>query len=357
MESNKFDRFSRVLARRSSRRQMTRIVGAGGVGMLVSSRVGLDRAAAQIAESVCRIEVNAAVVVGNDPGRDWSGEIELRMRSDGSIESGVLHAQGGNAIEVVGEQLGHSLSLRAGAGGDAPTVFAGIGRMPIEQCAGAVDGTFADTKSGELGIWTGRFIGRASEDSKPAGEGAIVATPAGTALGSACGEPLSCPDEWMWDEAACACVCQFGLAECGDTCCPEGTICGASGECVCRTPGDERCGGECFSPCTGITFRNPETCNCEDPCAGYSCAPGQELRRSNGQCVCQDLCEEAMGPSWVFCNDMCLDSLTFPSDPNNCGSCGNVCPQNAVCRYAECECQEGHIWCQNFGACIPGDSC
>src|SRR5262249_55058289 len=40
------------------------------------------------------------------------------------------------------------------------------------------------------------------------------------------------------------------------------------------------------------------------------------------------------------------------SDPNNCGSCGVVCAQNAVCQGGQCLCKSGLTYCPGTGACL-----
>jgi hypothetical protein len=70
--------------------------------------------------------------------------------------------------------------------------------------------------------------------------------------------------------------------------------------------------------------------------------PGQ-IRNRKGECRCP--------PGTDACPDGCFDRK---SDPANCGACGNVCPDGAVCRKGACRCPSGTIECLD-GSCAPAD--
>lgn len=61
-----------------------------------------------------------------------------------------------------------------------------------------------------------------------------------------------------------------------------------------------------------------------------------------GKCGCaapgQSLCWDQATSKQV-----CLDT---ESDPKNCGTCGNVCPDGVACQGGQCACPEGSHFCQ-----------
>jgi hypothetical protein len=71
-----------------------------------------------------------------------------------------------------------------------------------------------------------------------------------------------------------------------------------------------------------------------------ACPTGQ-TRNRKGECRCP--------PGTDACLGGCSDRRT---DPANCGSCGNVCPDGAICRKGECRCPSGTVACAD-GTCAP----
>jgi len=90
--------------------------------------------------------------------------------------------------------------------------------------------------------------------------------------------------------------------------------------------------------------READAAPCPSPgikCHGSCCVGGQ---------VCQgqgagSSCECPVGQS--FCEGVCT---TIGNDPENCGFCGNVCPENTTCVNGTCQCDAGFIFCG--GACV-----
>lgn len=72
--------------------------------------------------------------------------------------------------------------------------------------------------------------------------------------------------------------------------------------------------------------------------------PGQ-TRNRKGQC----LCPAGTDP----CSDGCVDRKR---DPLNCGSCGIVCPDTAICRKGECRCANGARPCDGVCPDFENDS-
>jgi uncharacterized protein YndB with AHSA1/START domain len=79
------------------------------------------------------------------------------------------------------------------------------------------------------------------------------------------------------------------------------------------------------------------------PASAQSCPPGQTANRK-GECRC---------PAGTdACPGGCVDRKR---DPNNCGSCGNVCFSNEVCRKGECRCNCGPGFDCVAGECSPSE--
>src|SRR5688572_18706385 len=73
-------------------------------------------------------------------------------------------------------------------------------------------------------------------------------------------------------------------------------------------------------------------------CFGTCCASGQVCVNKGAGASCQ--C-----PSGSFlCEGVCV-----ASSEENCGFCGNTCPENAVCVNGGCQCDAGFVFCG--GAC------
>jgi hypothetical protein len=110
---------------------------------------------------------------------------------------------------------------------------------------------------------------------------------------------------------------------CGNACQPR-AICvpptdgGNQGACQCPA-GLNVCDGTCSDPTT-----DPNNCGGCAGAGGTACAPGQVCAPTDaGSGACQTTCGTA-----VECNGSCI---TLSTDPNNCGTCGNVCPQGYGC--------------------------
>jgi hypothetical protein len=59
----------------------------------------------------------------------------------------------------------------------------------------------------------------------------------------------------------------------------------------------------------------------------------------------------------ILCNGTCIDGL---SDPNNCGSCGNVCPAGQDCVRGSCQstrCPPSTTDCEGVWCCNEGMLC
>jgi hypothetical protein len=98
----------------------------------------------------------------------------------------------------------------------------------------------------------------------------------------------------------------------------------------------------------------PAPCPSGKKC-GRNCCPDASFACSQGKCGC---------PSGTTnCAGTCVDPTTFQTDPQNCGTCGNVCPSGTACTSGACLgfCPEGLSCCcdctycsvDENGSCIP----
>ena len=199
--------------------------------------------------------------------------------------------------------------------------------------------------------------------------------------GRACTAPLNGVPHCS--SALCDFECRNGFVRCGAECVSTCEACAGSplvcnGACVsacanCRgatTP----CAGRCVSLLTdpsscgacGAACRPGDACQdarcvCLPSCGGVECGPDPRCGQSCGACAtpyfcgqsgrCQEQCgaQTCLNPARC-CQNACAN---VSSDPLNCGSCGNQCPQTHTCLQGLC-CQRGFAHCGN--ACVDPTS-
>ena len=77
-------------------------------------------------------------------------------------------------------------------------------------------------------------------------------------------------------------------------------------------------------------------------CFGTCCAESQTCVNKGAGASCQ--C-----PSGTFlCDGVCVSN-----SEENCGFCGNTCPENTVCFGGTCQCDAGFVFCG--GECVSSD--
>lgn len=182
--------------------------------------------------------------------------------------------------------------------------------------------------------------------------------------------------------------CPNGGEVCGDECCGEGQACidgaccdnpcGGDGSDVICCGAGETCNFEFFDegvvvsccpegsscPATESCCAETETCTttgccesasaCESPAGNVFCCPAGLGCTDNG---CVGACEHSSCSDTVQCitGRTCCDGccLDLEGDEENCGACGNICPQGTVCCSGSCVDPSNDP--QNCGGC--GNEC
>ena len=78
-----------------------------------------------------------------------------------------------------------------------------------------------------------------------------------------------------------------------------------------------------------------------------NCCDG-EICGKNGRCKC--------GPDRKDCDGDKRCETDITGDDDNCGACGNACPDGQVCRDGQCECRFGGPLCGGE-CCFDGETC
>lgn len=144
-----------------------------------------------------------------------------------------------------------------------------------------------------------------------------------------------CGKTCEWDEICLDGVCAVGEGtSCWNTDCSEGTVC-VSDDWLWRT--DPSCKAIFVDP--GYCGYWGEICGDNEICRAGLCLPRMLL-------PCDLECGHGESCCWVMGQEECLD---VESDNFNCGGCGNVCPAGTVCSDGLCE-----EWYIVFDVCPPG---
>src|SRR5680860_963787 len=114
MVPNRFDRISRALATRCTRRQL----GAGGVLGGLSFALGTRAVSAQDDIRTCDFDLVATVAAGPHAGQTFSGALTLPMGPDGAIDAGRFTPDTGSPATVTGQATDRILRLRIDLGSE-----------------------------------------------------------------------------------------------------------------------------------------------------------------------------------------------------------------------------------------------
>jgi hypothetical protein len=348
MDQQRFDRFSRSLAVRSSRRQAMRQAGAGGLIGGLGAMLGMRVTGAQGDTQTCALSINAEVYVGPCLGTVYEGTQSLDIDAEGAIDSGSFTTLDGQRYPLVGEADGRALDLRIDLGNDQLLTLTGTAEQAFAICQGAAAGSFSGPEMGNMGTWitTGPMT--------PSGSGGPGITPTETPGAGACAA-VSCLVPMTPNPETCVCECPEVNPACGDVCCAAGAECvdPSTGTCLCPD-GTELCGEVCVPSCEDGENLD-DACTCVAACAGVDCELGETLNLETCECEAGILC--AAGT--VACGDVCAD---LDSDAENCGSCGHECPWMptaddlllpSLCVAGDC-CLDDNMLCAADGDCCSG---
>jgi hypothetical protein len=141
---------------------------------------------------------------------------------------------------------------------------------------------------------------------------------------------------------------------CGTDCNANGTGVCTSGQCSYSScnPGLNLCGNACANLTSDLN--NCGGCGNVCPQVPNSTATCETLARGGARC--KDFCNSG----FTSCPSACA---SLPSDPNNCGACGNVCATGQQCFHVDdtgyyitqvdCNCTDAYIASHPASFCFP----
>jgi hypothetical protein len=175
MESNHFDKLSKTLANRSSRRTAIRRAGVGGFAAALLGSAGTRRGAAQEATPttgaghICIASFEATVRQGPDAETSYAGTLALGIGPSGAIDEGVLVTDDGASIAVVGQANGHAINLLFTIADGQYLFGVGTAAGDLAECNGVLDGTmggpFVGPQAADGGDWIIQLIPPAGFDA------------------------------------------------------------------------------------------------------------------------------------------------------------------------------------------------
>lgn len=369
MDDRRFDRLSKRLAGGLTRRQLVGGIGAGAaIGAL---SLGAETALAA-EPRICRYDFRGDLWIGptskDGDRKRVEGVLELAISANGAIDRGTLAVADDDPASVVGQATGRAINLRIRLDVADVLIAVGTGSSAIDRCKGELAGLLRGPRRGDIGDWTAVITKAEATSTATAGPGAQSTGTASAGAGEpcdvvcddgsdvmpgtcdcACSDPLTTPCRYTADgQTVITCVnLMNNVNGCGncDNVCPTGEHVGevmcAEGACrVDCVPGYATCdvGQE---PCSVNLMTEPQSCgSCINACptnffcqdgacvCGYSvsCEPPGTANADCTGCDCPG--------GLSSCGNFCLD---LASDPNNCGSCSNVCdPLAPDCEAGVC---------------------
>jgi hypothetical protein len=339
MDPSQFDALSRTVASGVSRRQAVAKFGVAGVLAGLSGVLGRQRTAAAVPimqNANCRLEIFAAIRLGPSAGvildgsvpGELRGRLNLAIGADGAIDNGRFRLEGGAELPVVGQADGRTLNLRVDVATDQTLIFVGTAAQRLEQCTGDIDGLLTGPRVGDLGDWHATATALGGGEGSPPGATATASPTSGApaATSTPSGSPTAtAPTGATPTSTATATVTPTATATETPTPVPTETPTPAPTETptplpiVCPT-GTTDCGGVCLDLQTDVN--NCGACGNVCPEA----QPGFDVGCAGGNCFFMR--EPACAEGLSSCNGVCVNRQT---DPANCGLCGNVCAAGEIC--------------------------
>jgi hypothetical protein len=260
------------------------------------------------------------------------GDLIFSLSRSGNLDNATLTLADGTSLPVVGQATGHSLHLRIDLGQRLALVAVGVGEQEIARCQGAMDGVATGPQRGDLGDWhatagqqtdggdqgggqnatqggstrSGDRANRSGGSGDTGSGGGGGRNPSGSSAGANAGAGSTAPS------------------------CPSGeTYCAYVEECRNLRTSSLDC-GTCGTRCPSLV--------CQD---GRCLSEEEADSRGSTGLECD--------PNETICDGVCA---YLPTDPSNCGACGNACNFNvASCQDGTCvfrpdeTCPTGQIQC------------
>lgn len=274
--STPFDRITRTLGQRSSRRRAIAQLGGAGVAAAVVTLPAIDKSALAAMQSGCQFSLRATFATGPFTGASFDADVNLFVSED-EIDEGYITVTGssstplpslsvGTTYSLVGSIHGRAIHLRVAVEDGQFLSLEGTAQFPFNSCNADAAGTFGGPTAGTVGTWT--TIVANDEPTSPIpttptepSDDPAPPPPTPEPTMTTC-EPMDCGVTMVWNPDTCDCACPDNGLACGDVCCPSRSICmdAASGTCSCP-PGTVLCGNTCVE-CADPAGMDYNTCVC-----------------------------------------------------------------------------------------------
>jgi hypothetical protein len=347
MDPSQFDALSRTVASGVSRRQAVAKFGVAGVLAGLSGVLGRQRSAAAVPimqNANCRLEIFAAIRLGPSAGVILDGSVPGELRGRLTLAIGADGAIDNGRFRLEG---GAELPVVGQANGRALNLRVDVATDQSLILVGTAAQKLEQCTGDIDGLLTGPRVGDLGDwHATATALGGGEARPAGAT--ATAGPATSAPTATSAPPGV-----PTSTAPAGATALPTATPTPAPTETptpepptptpiVCP-PGTTDCGGICLDLQTDVN--NCGACGNVCPEA----QPGFDVGCAGGNCFFMR--EPACAEGLSFCNGVCVNRLT---DPANCGLCGNVCAPGQICFGGQCatdhRCEAGLTSCN--GVCV-----
>jgi hypothetical protein len=219
MDAKRFDRLSKTIASRSTRRAALTRLGLGGLaGAAAGGGLARDVFAAN-GDQACLLQFHAKTAVGSHKNKIYEGQLTLVIGADGAIDSGSFDDGSGDQPTVAGESSGRAVSFRIEYANGDNFIFDGTAAQDLALCRGRIDGTFNGPAESDLGTW------RATAGSQPESSGASIGNGSSESSPTAAtgADGGACPFELQLCDGSTPCCEAFAPYEATKVSCVGGT--------------------------------------------------------------------------------------------------------------------------------------